>query len=97
MTTVEVEAPSWLHRFIIGQNGQNIKDITQDLPHVMVTFPKDTDKIVIEGPPDEVQCARESFERFTTKLVSACTCTCTCTCTLTCGYVLVLRSACNKF
>lgn len=30
----EVEAPSWLHRFIIGRKGANVKKITQDLPKV---------------------------------------------------------------
>lgn len=30
----EVEAPRWLHRFIIGRKGQNIRKITQDLPKV---------------------------------------------------------------
>jgi len=31
----EVEAPRWLHRFIIGRKGQNIRKITQDLPKVL--------------------------------------------------------------
>ena len=29
VVTVEVEAPKWLHRFIIGRGGQNIKKITE--------------------------------------------------------------------
>lgn len=33
----EVEAPRWLHRFIIGRKGQNIRKITQDLPKVRIT------------------------------------------------------------
>ena len=32
----EVEAPSWLHRFIIGKKGASIQKITQDLPKVGV-------------------------------------------------------------
>lgn len=31
---VEVMAPAWLHRFIIGKKGQNISRITQQLPKV---------------------------------------------------------------
>lgn len=31
---VEVSAPAWLHRFIIGKKGQNIGRITQQLPRV---------------------------------------------------------------
>ena len=30
----EVEAPSWLHRFIIGKKGANVRKITQELPKV---------------------------------------------------------------
>ena len=31
----EVKAPAWLHRFIIGRGGANIKRITQGLPKVL--------------------------------------------------------------
>lgn len=31
----EVEAPVWLHRFIIGRKGANINRITQDHPKVL--------------------------------------------------------------
>lgn len=34
---VEVTAPAWLHRFIIGKKGQNIGRITQQLPRVRET------------------------------------------------------------
>ena len=34
VVSVEVDAPRWLHRFIIGRKGQNIRKITQDLPKV---------------------------------------------------------------
>ena len=30
----EVSAPAWLHRFIIGKKGVNVRKITQDLPKV---------------------------------------------------------------
>ena len=32
-------------------------------------FNSDSDKIVLEGPPNEVQQAKESFESFTEDLV----------------------------
>lgn len=71
MVTEEVVAPAWLHRFIIGRKGENIKNITRDLPHVTVTFPKEGgDVIAIEGPPEEVKHAKEQFENFTEGLVS---------------------------
>lgn len=34
VVSAEVDAPRWLHRFIIGRKGQNIRKITQDLPKV---------------------------------------------------------------
>lgn len=54
----ELDAPRWLHRFIIGRKGQNIRKITQDLDNkVHVEFIEDKDKILIQGPPAEVQSA----------------------------------------
>ncbi len=66
----EVHARSWLHRFIIGRKGQNVQKITQDLPKVHVEFNSGLDKIILEGPPDQVQQAKEAFETFTDDLVS---------------------------
>ena len=65
----EVAAPRWLHRFIIGRKGQNVQKITQDLPKVHVEFNSDLDKIILEGPPDQVQQAKEAFDTFTDDLV----------------------------
>jgi len=54
----ELDAPRWLHRFIIGRGGQNIRKITQGLENkVHVEFVEDKDKILIQGPPTEVQAA----------------------------------------
>ena len=36
VVSAEVDAPRWLHRFIIGRKGQNIRKITQDLPKVFL-------------------------------------------------------------
>lgn len=65
-----VHAPHWLHRFIIGRKGQNVQKITQDLPKVHVEFNSDLDKIILEGPPEQVQLAKESFETFTEDLMA---------------------------
>ena len=65
----EVDAPGWLHRFIIGRKGQNVQKITQDLPRVHVEFNFDLNKIILEGPPGEVSQAAEAFMTFTEDLV----------------------------
>ena len=69
MAIEEVHAPQWLHRFIIGRKGQNVQKITQDLPKVHVEFNSSTHKIVLEGPPDQVQQAKDAFDTFTEDLV----------------------------
>eukprot|EP00731_Ephydatia_muelleri_P015244 Em0008g964a len=66
----EVDAPGWLHRFIIGRKGQNVQKITQDLPRVHVEFNFDLNKIILEGPPGEVTQAAEAFVTFTEDLVA---------------------------
>ncbi|XP_052832875.1 vigilin [Octopus bimaculoides] len=59
----EVKAPAWLHRFIIGKQGSNIKKITQNTPKVHIEFTEGQDKINIEGPPDEVEeCVQKLSE-----------------------------------
>ena len=30
-----VDAPNWIHKYIIGRKGANIRGITQDLPKVL--------------------------------------------------------------
>ena len=64
----ELNAPRWLHRFIIGRQGQNIKKITKDLDNkVHIEFTED--KILIEGPPNEVQIAENLLESSLKELV----------------------------
>ncbi|GAB1602236.1 vigilin-like [Argonauta hians] len=59
----EVKAPAWLHRFIIGKQGSNIKKITQNTPKVHIEFTEGQDKIDIEGPPEEVSdCVQKLTE-----------------------------------
>jgi rRNA processing protein Krr1/Pno1 len=65
----DVEAPSWIHKYIIGRKGQNIKEITQNLPKVHVEFTEKEDKIKIEGPPEEVEKAQEQIEKMAKDLI----------------------------
>ncbi|XP_052081432.1 vigilin-like [Mytilus californianus] len=58
----EVGAPSWLHRYIIGRKGQNIQKITEQFSKVHIEFTEGTDKINVEGPPEEVNEAVKELE-----------------------------------
>lgn len=51
---LSVEAPAWLHRFIIGKGGQTLSQITQGKPKVHISFSEDEERITIEGPKEEV-------------------------------------------
>jgi transcription antitermination factor NusA-like protein len=57
-----LEAPAWIHKYIIGRKGANIKELTTAFPNVHVEF-TDDDKIKIEGPPDQVPDAVEQLEK----------------------------------
>ena len=46
-----------------------MRKITQNLPRVHVEFNSDNDKIILEGPPEQVQQAKEAFVTFTENLV----------------------------
>ncbi|KAF7274690.1 hypothetical protein GWI33_012635, partial [Rhynchophorus ferrugineus] len=67
----DVEAPSWLHKYIIGKKGQRIKEITHNLPKVHVEFTDKEDRIKIEGPPEEVEKAQERIEAIARDLVES--------------------------
>lgn len=67
--TTDIEAPSWIHKYIIGRKGANIKEITQHLPTVHIEFTDKQDRIKIEGPTEEVEKAREQIESKTRELV----------------------------
>jgi len=59
--STEINAPTWLHRFIIGRQGQNIQKIIKDLDNkVHVEFVEN--KIMISGPPTQVQAAENLLE-----------------------------------
>uniref|UniRef100_S4RAX2 Vigilin n=1 Tax=Petromyzon marinus TaxID=7757 RepID=S4RAX2_PETMA len=61
---MDVYAPAWLHRFIIGKKGQNISRISQNLPKVHIEFTDGEDKITIEGPTEEVHQAQAQMEEI---------------------------------
>ncbi|XP_041840626.1 vigilin [Melanotaenia boesemani] len=61
---VEVSAPAWLHRFIIGKKGQNIGRITQQLPRVHIEFTDGEERISLEGPTEEVEQAQAQIQEI---------------------------------
>ncbi|RVE60522.1 hypothetical protein OJAV_G00181790 [Oryzias javanicus] len=61
---VEVSAPAWLHRFIIGKKGQNIGRITQQLPRVHIEFTDGEERISLEGPTEEVEQAQVQIQEI---------------------------------
>jgi len=62
VTIQEINVPAWMHRFIIGKKGANVRAISTDLPKVQIDFRAGEDKIVVEGPPEEVAPAAERLE-----------------------------------
>ncbi|KAB5555835.1 hypothetical protein PHYPO_G00038720 [Pangasianodon hypophthalmus] len=67
---VEVTAPAWLHRFIIGKKGQNIGRITQQLPRVHIEFTDGEERIILEGPTEEVEQAQAQIQEIINDLMS---------------------------
>ncbi|XP_044040906.1 vigilin [Siniperca chuatsi] len=61
---MEVTAPAWLHRFIIGKKGQNIGRITQQLPRVHIEFTDGEERISLEGPTEEVEQAQAQIQEI---------------------------------
>ena len=66
----EVEAPAWLHRFVIGKGGANVRKITAETPKVHIEFTESVDKIKVEGPPEEVRTAKKQLEEITKDLMA---------------------------
>ena len=65
----EIHVPSWLHRFIIGRKGENIRTITENLPKLHLEFKEESDVILLEGPQTEVLEAKKKVESFAKDLV----------------------------
>ena len=66
----EVDAPAWLHRFIIGRQGSNVRKITQEFPNVHIEFTEGQEKIIVEGPPEQVEQAQNKLEEITKDLLA---------------------------
>ncbi|GBP31692.1 Vigilin [Eumeta japonica] len=71
--TATVDAPTWIHKYIIGKNGSNIKKITQDFSKVHVDITHSEDKIKIDGPPEEVERAQVELDDFVKNLIATLT------------------------
>jgi polyribonucleotide nucleotidyltransferase len=59
--TKVLDAPAWIHKYIIGKKGTNINKITSAYPNIHVEFTED--KIKVEGPPDQVLQAVDQLEK----------------------------------
>ncbi|XP_017771601.1 PREDICTED: vigilin [Nicrophorus vespilloides] len=62
--STDVQAPSWIHKYIIGRKGASIKEITQNYAKVHVEFNDKESKIKIEGPPEEVEKVHERIDQI---------------------------------
>ncbi|XP_045484905.1 vigilin [Pieris rapae] len=71
--TATVDAPTWIHKYIIGKNGSNIKKITQDFSKVHVDITHSEDKVKIDGPPEEVERAQVELDAFVKNLLATLT------------------------
>ncbi|GJQ75567.1 hypothetical protein Trydic_g17648 [Trypoxylus dichotomus] len=70
VSATDVDAPAWIHKYIIGRKGANIKEITKDSPKVHVEFTDKENKIKIEGPPEEVEKTKEKIDSIVKDYVS---------------------------
>ncbi|XP_063821782.1 vigilin [Ostrinia nubilalis] len=71
--TATVDAPTWIHKYIIGKNGSNIKKLTQDFSKVHVDITHSEDKVKIDGPPEEVERAQVELDDFVKNLLATLT------------------------
>lgn len=53
--SVEIDAPHWIHKYVIGRKGVNMKQLEEDCPNVNVNCLED--KIKLEGDPENVDKA----------------------------------------
>jgi hypothetical protein len=66
---VEVKAPSWIHKHMIGRGGDKVREMGQNYPEVRITY-TDNDKILLEGPPNDVESVRRLLEAESKELVN---------------------------
>jgi hypothetical protein len=65
--TIQIAAPTWLHRYIIGDQYSTITKITADYPGTHVKFEADN-KITLEGPPDEIEKLKDRLNNILKEL-----------------------------
>ncbi|XP_061400572.1 vigilin [Musca vetustissima] len=53
--SVEIDAPHWIHKYVIGRKGANMKKLEEECPNVNVNCLED--KIKLEGDPENVDKA----------------------------------------
>ncbi|XP_064543886.1 vigilin [Drosophila montana] len=53
--SVEINAPHWIHKYVIGRKGANMKQLEEDCPNVNVNCLEN--KIKLEGDPENVDRA----------------------------------------
>ncbi|KAI8038482.1 hypothetical protein M5D96_008380 [Drosophila gunungcola] len=53
--SVEINAPHWIHKYVIGRKGANMKQLEENCPNVNVNCLED--KIKLEGDPENVDRA----------------------------------------
>ncbi|XP_060078333.1 vigilin-like [Ylistrum balloti] len=66
----EVMAATWLHKYVIGRQGANVRRITEQFSKVHIEFTDGADKIIVEGPPEEVESAVKELEAVVKDLQS---------------------------
>ena len=56
VVTQRIPCTAWLHKFVIGNKGSNIKRIVGEPPAAQVDFGDDDDDdcIIVEGKPEQV-------------------------------------------
>lgn len=62
VVSYDVSCPNWLHKYIIGKKGASIQKLTTEYPRVHIELVESCDKIKVEGPPEEVDKAKEALE-----------------------------------
>jgi transcription antitermination factor NusA-like protein len=67
--TRTIDAPSWVHKHVIGKRGSNIQKITANYPKAHVEISDSQNQIVIEGPPEEVEPVTQQLQDCVKNLV----------------------------
>lgn len=57
-----LEAPNWIHKYIIGRKGANINKITDDYPKVQILL--NENKVTLEGPPEQLDMAEKIIKNI---------------------------------